>query len=212
MTTRIADIEIPDTKLVAEATELVREVASPLIFDHSRRVYLFGSLRGREQGLRYDPELLYVGAMFHDLGLTPKFRRTDQRFELDGADAARSFLLGHGLPEDTATLVWTGIALHAIPPPSSRTAPDRTRRRRTPSSCSPAGPPRPTTNSICQRLRRPTRTSTEPSAERARPLLGLRRPNCPAEFGGDSPQDTLRTPRSFRGRDRGLATLATPPR
>ena len=115
MPTRIADIEIPDTKLVAEATELVREAASPLIFHHSRRVFLFGALRGREQGLSYDPELLYVGAMFHDLGLTEKYRRTDQRFEIDGADEARRFLLAHGVPEDAATRMWTGIALHTTP-------------------------------------------------------------------------------------------------
>jgi hypothetical protein len=115
MPTRIADVEIPDTRLVAEATDLVRDVASPLIFHHSRRVYLFGALRGRERGLRYDPELLYVGAMFHDLGLTQKYRRTDQRFEIDGADEARAFLLGRGVDADAAQLVWTGIALHTTP-------------------------------------------------------------------------------------------------
>ena len=124
MSDRIADIEIPDTRLVAEATELVREAASPLLFHHSRRVYLFGALRGREQGLRYDPELLYVGAMFHDLGLTPKYRRTDQRFEIDSADEARSFLLSHGVPEDAATLVWTGIALHTTPEVPLHMAPE----------------------------------------------------------------------------------------
>jgi HD superfamily phosphodiesterase len=124
MTTRIAGIEIPDTALVADATELVREAASPLLFHHSRRVYLFGALRGREQGLRYDPELLYVGAMFHDLGLTTKYRRTDQRFEIDGADEARRFLLSHGLPEAVATLVWTGIALHTTPAVPLHMAPE----------------------------------------------------------------------------------------
>ncbi|MCW2717661.1 HD domain-containing protein [Pseudonocardia sp.] len=124
MPTRIADIEIPDTTLVAEATELVREAATPLIFNHSRRVYLFGALRGREQGLRYDPELLYVGAMFHDLGLTEKYRRTDQRFEIDGADEARRFLLGHGIAEDAATAVWTGIALHTTPEVPLHMAPE----------------------------------------------------------------------------------------
>ncbi|MCW2693227.1 MAG: Metal dependent phosphohydrolase [Mycobacterium sp.] len=124
MPTRIADIEIPDTRLVTEATELVREAASPLLFHHSRRVYLFGSLRGREQGLQYDPELLYVGAMFHDLGLTPKYRRTDQRFELDGADEARNFLLAHGIPQEVATRVWTGIALHTTPEVPLHMAPE----------------------------------------------------------------------------------------
>ncbi|MFZ2116233.1 MAG: HD domain-containing protein, partial [Pseudonocardiaceae bacterium] len=104
MPERIAGIDIPDSRLASEATELVRDTASPLLFHHSRRVFLFGSLRGNRLGLTADPELLYVGAMFHDLGLTEKYRRTDQRFELDGADEARRFLTAHGLPEDRVRL------------------------------------------------------------------------------------------------------------
>ncbi|GAA3101584.1 HD domain-containing protein [Pseudonocardia yunnanensis] len=115
MTETISDVEIPDTRLVAEATELVREAATPLVYHHSRRVYLFGSLRGFAQGLRFDPELLYVGAMFHDLGLTSKYRRMDQRFEIDGADEARRFLLAHGIGTEQAETVWTAIALHTTP-------------------------------------------------------------------------------------------------
>lgn len=115
MTEEIAGVRIPDSTMAREATELVREVASPLLFDHSRRVFLFGSLRGREQNLEFDPELLYVGAMFHDLGLTERFRRTDQRFELDGADEARRFLEAHGITGEPALRVWTGIALHTTP-------------------------------------------------------------------------------------------------
>jgi HD superfamily phosphodiesterase len=115
VTERIADVEIPDSRIVTEATELVREAASPLLFHHSRRVFLFGTLQGRRQGLVADPELLYVGAMFHDLGLTERYRRTDQRFEIDGADEARRFLLAHGIPEEAARQVWLGVALHTTP-------------------------------------------------------------------------------------------------
>ncbi|MGW9307033.1 HD domain-containing protein [Saccharomonospora azurea] len=115
MSESIAGVRIPDSALAREATELVREAASPLLFDHSRRVYLWGSLRGREQGLDFDPELLYVGAMFHDLGLTERFRRTDQRFEIDGADEARRFLRSHGIASEDADTVWTAIALHTTP-------------------------------------------------------------------------------------------------
>ncbi|MFD3402588.1 HD domain-containing protein [Kribbella sp. NPDC058693] len=109
----IAGIRIPDSALAREATELVRDVASPLLFDHSRRVFLFGALRG--QDLEYDAELLYVGAMFHDLGLTERYRRIDQRFEIDGADEARRFLHQHGITGENADLVWTAIALHTTP-------------------------------------------------------------------------------------------------
>ncbi|MFF2659071.1 HD domain-containing protein [Kitasatospora sp. NPDC058032] len=115
MSETIAGVRIPDSALAAEATELVRDAASPLLFDHSRRVFLFGSLRGAEQGLEFDPELLYVGAMFHDLGLTGRYARTDQRFEIDGADEARRFLRAHGITGEPADRVWTAIALHTTP-------------------------------------------------------------------------------------------------
>jgi hypothetical protein len=111
----IAGIAIPDSALAREATELVRDVATPLIYDHSRRVFVWGSLRGRQDGIKADPELLYVGAMFHDLGLTERYRRTDQRFEIDGADEARRFLLSHGVTGQDADRVWTAIALHTTP-------------------------------------------------------------------------------------------------
>jgi HD superfamily phosphodiesterase len=87
-------------------------------------VYLFGSLQGRRLGLQADPELLYVGAMFHDLGLTETYRSTDQRFELDGADMARRFLASHGVPEADIRKVWEGIALHTTPEVPYRLEPE----------------------------------------------------------------------------------------
>ncbi|HEY0474407.1 MAG TPA: HD domain-containing protein [Kribbella sp.] len=111
--TSIATIDIPDSKLADEATQLVRDLTDDLIYDHSRRVFLFGSLQG--QDLKYDPELLYVGAMFHDLGLTGGYRDSMQRFEIDGADAAAAFLRQHGIADTDAELVWTAIALHTTP-------------------------------------------------------------------------------------------------
>ncbi|MFD7863582.1 HD domain-containing protein [Streptomyces sp. NPDC057682] len=111
----VAGVRIPDSALAREASELVRDAASPLLYDHSRRVFLFGALRGRRQGLAFDPELLYVGALFHDLGLTERYRRTDQRFEIDGADEARAFLVRHGIGGERADRVWTAIALHTTP-------------------------------------------------------------------------------------------------
>ena len=115
MSESIAGVPIPDSALAREATELVREAAPPLLFHHSRRVFLWGTLRGREQGLGFDPELLYVAAMFHDLGLTERYHRTDQRYEIDGADEARRFLHAHGITGDPADRVWTSIALHTTP-------------------------------------------------------------------------------------------------
>jgi hypothetical protein len=111
----IAGIRIPDSALGLEATEFVREVSTQLLFDHSRRVFLWGSLQGEQLGLDFDPELLYVGAMFHDLGLVEGHRSVHERFEIDGANEAREFLERHGLPEEQVMTVWESIALHTTP-------------------------------------------------------------------------------------------------
>ena len=110
-----AGVTVPDTKLAREATELVRESTTDLVYNHSRRVFWFGSLQGRNRGLSFDPELLYIGTMFHDLGLNAEYRGSGRRFEVDSADEARRFLQGHGVPEDSIRRVWTGIALHTTP-------------------------------------------------------------------------------------------------
>jgi HD domain len=110
-----AGVTVPDTKLASQATELVRGATTDLIYHHSRRVYWWGSLQGRNRGLSFDPELLYIGAMFHDLGLNEQFRGSGRRFEVDSADEARRFLQGHGVPEDSIRRVWTAIALHTTP-------------------------------------------------------------------------------------------------
>jgi hypothetical protein len=110
-----AGVTVPDTKLARDATELVRESATGLVYHHSRRVFWFGSLQGRNRGLSFDPELLYIGAMFHDLGLNEQFRGSGRRFEVDSAGEARRFLQGHGVPEDSIRRVWTAIALHTTP-------------------------------------------------------------------------------------------------
>src|ERR1700722_5517477 len=110
-----AGVTIPDTKLARDATELVRDSTTDLIYNHSRRVYWFGSLQGRNRGLSFDPELVYIGAMFHDLGLNEQFRGSGRRFEVDSGNEARRFLQGHGVPEDSIRRVWTAIALHTTP-------------------------------------------------------------------------------------------------
>jgi HD domain len=112
---RIADIVIPDTQLVREITEYIRDTENDLLFNHSRRVFLFGALQGRRRGLEPDLELLYAGAMFHDIGLTEGYRSSMVRFEVDGANAARDFLLERGMGEAAARKVWLSIALHTTP-------------------------------------------------------------------------------------------------
>src|SRR5712675_279361 len=114
-TTSIAGVMVPDSKLAREATELVRDTESPLLFNHSTRVYYFGALAGQRLGLKFDPELLYIGAMFHDMGLTPQHSSKSDRFEVDGANSARAFLRQHNIPPQKIDIVWTAIALHTTP-------------------------------------------------------------------------------------------------
>jgi HD superfamily phosphodiesterase len=111
MSTLTSDLAIPDSLLAKEATDMLREHATDLLFNHSIRVYLFAAEQGRQQERRFDPELLYVASAFHDLGLIKKFSSENERFEVDGANAARDFLTAHNVP--------SGKPLRCTPPAAS---------------------------------------------------------------------------------------------
>jgi len=108
-------VAIPDSTMARQVTELVRDSENALLFNHSSRVYYFAAATGKRKGLTFDPELLYVSAMFHDMGLTPKHSSAADRFEVDGANAAREFLRHHKIPQQDIDAVWTSIALHTTP-------------------------------------------------------------------------------------------------
>jgi hypothetical protein len=121
----IAGLEIPETAAVAQATRLIQETTRPpFIYHHSRRVFFFGLIHAHKLGVKPDPELLYVAAMFHDTGLLTPFSDVEQRFEIDGADHARKFLLDRGFSTAAAETVWTAIALHTTPGVPGRMAPE----------------------------------------------------------------------------------------
>ena len=109
------NVAVPDSKLAQEVTQLIRDTESDLLFNHSTRVYLWGALTGHRKKLSFDRELLYVGAMFHDMGLTPKHSSAADRFEVDGANSAREFLRQHRISQQDIDTVWTSIALHTTP-------------------------------------------------------------------------------------------------
>jgi len=112
---RIDGVAVPDSKIASEATELVRDTASALLFNHSSRVYYFGALAGQQRGVQFDAELLYISSMFHDLGLTDRHSSRSDRFEVDGANAARDFLRRHGIDQKDIDTAWAAIALHTTP-------------------------------------------------------------------------------------------------
>ncbi|MFC4336813.1 HD domain-containing protein [Salininema proteolyticum] len=124
MSDTIAGLTVPDTELTRDATALVRSASDDLLFDHSRRVFFWGMLKAGARGLQVDPELAYVGGMFHDLGLTTAYRTSDRRFEIDGAEAAYGFLRDHGRGEEESRNVWLAIALHTTPEVPHHLAPE----------------------------------------------------------------------------------------
>ncbi|WP_455274933.1 HD domain-containing protein [Rhizobium herbae] len=111
----IAGVTIPDSAMAKAVTEVVRDTETDLLYHHSRRVFLFGSLTGARKDLQFDPELLYVGAMFHDMGLFDSYASETERFEVDGANAARDFLRSYNIAERDVDDVWDSIALHTTP-------------------------------------------------------------------------------------------------
>ncbi|MDF2434625.1 MAG: hypothetical protein JWP44_4256 [Mucilaginibacter sp.] len=111
----ISGIRVPDSTLASEIAEFIHDTEPALLFNHSSRVYYFGALTGQRRGVKFDAELLYAGAMFHDIGLVAGYSSEADRFEVDGANAAREFLRSHKVSEQDIDHVWTAIALHTTP-------------------------------------------------------------------------------------------------
>lgn len=102
----------PDTDLCLAARDLARDCSPPFMFNHVMRSFAFGRAAGAVQGARYDEEMLFLGSVLHDLGLTDRFVGQD-RFEVDGADAAAEFLAGRGYADRKVAVIWDAIALHS---------------------------------------------------------------------------------------------------
>src|SRR6202158_1508716 len=106
---------VPDSQLTREATGLLREFSTPLLFNHSHRVFFWANELGRSTGEKFDLGLLFICAVFHELGLLKKFSSATDRFEVDRANAVRQFLEHHGVPDTRIQTAWDAISLHTTP-------------------------------------------------------------------------------------------------
>lgn len=110
--------DLPDTTVALAARRLCEEVSPDFVYNHTVRSYLFArelaAVTGAEAGRGYDDELLFLACILHDLGVTD-YASGDQRFEVDGADAAARFLRSQGMDDARTRTVWSAIALHTSP-------------------------------------------------------------------------------------------------
>ncbi|MGH7742781.1 MAG: HD domain-containing protein [Candidatus Eiseniibacteriota bacterium] len=107
-------ITVADTPLINRALDLARSHSEPFLFNHAVRSWLFAVRLGQLQGTSYDPEVVAISALLHDLGLTTGFTG-HRRFEIEGADAARVFARGEGLDDRRVQLIWDTVALNSTP-------------------------------------------------------------------------------------------------
>lgn len=110
--TDVAGVKLPDSAMCSAVTEFVQVSSEPFLFHHVMRSFVLADLIGVHRGMRYDRELLYVSAVMHDLGLI-RTAPVEQRFEVEGADAARDYLSRHGMKDRDLDIVWDAIALHS---------------------------------------------------------------------------------------------------
>ena len=103
----VADVRLVDSKIARDATQLGREVYPPYLFNHAVRTFLFGSLIGKKLSQRFDEEVLYLACILHDLGLTDRFEG-ELPFEIQGAEAAKTFLEQQTYAKDKLGIVWDG--------------------------------------------------------------------------------------------------------
>ena len=107
----ISDIKVPDSSIARQAEELARSVSNDMLFNHVMRCYWFSELFAQKHGTKVDSELMFLSSVLHDLGLTTH-APGPHRFEIEGAGAARKFLVEKGVSSDRAQKVWDNIALH----------------------------------------------------------------------------------------------------
>jgi hypothetical protein len=110
----MAGVSVPDSPLITEALEYAQQVCEPYLFNHSMRSWLFAETIGRVRGIDYDREVVAIGTLLHDIGLTASVPGTN-RFEVNGADAARTFIKGDGLTDRRSQLIWDLVALNSTP-------------------------------------------------------------------------------------------------
>jgi hypothetical protein len=110
----IAGVSVADNPLVTAAIEYAQRLSEPYLFNHAMRSWLFAELIGRTTGIDYDHEVVAIGTVLHDIGLTAGVPGP-HRFEVNGADAARTFLEGKGVSDRRAQLIWDLVALNSTP-------------------------------------------------------------------------------------------------
>ena len=108
----VAGVSVPDTTLIARAIEFARERSEPYLFNHVMRSWLFAALIAQRKQTAHDSEVLAVTTILHDLGLAEAFKGP-LRFEVEGANAARTFARNEGIDERRAQLIWDGVALNS---------------------------------------------------------------------------------------------------
>jgi hypothetical protein len=105
---------MPESPLITAAVEYAQRLSEPYLFNHAMRSWLFAELIGRARGIDFDHEVVAVGTILHDIGLTAGVPGPN-RFEVNGADAAVAFLAGRGISERRAQLIWDLVALNSTP-------------------------------------------------------------------------------------------------
>ena len=110
----IAGVNVPDGPLITAVIEYVQRLSEPYLFNHAMRSWLFAETIGRIKGIDYDREVVAIGTVLHDIGLTANVSGPN-RFEVNGADAALSFIKGKGLSDRRAQLIWDLVALNSTP-------------------------------------------------------------------------------------------------
>ena len=87
----IAGVSVPDSPLITEVLEYAQQLSEPYLFNHAMRSWLFAETIGHIKGIDYDHEVVAIGTILHDIGLTASVSGPN-RFEVNGADAALSFI------------------------------------------------------------------------------------------------------------------------
>jgi hypothetical protein len=108
----VGGVNIPKGRLARDARKTAESLLPGVLYRHAQRVFIFAVLAARHHALLCNADLLYVAAMFMNVGLTCAYAGSQRRYEIDSASAVRHFLVTHRVPKRAVLEAWYAVALH----------------------------------------------------------------------------------------------------
>ncbi|WP_310554818.1 HD domain-containing protein [Flavobacterium sp.] len=109
------DFIIPNSILINQTIEFLKDTHQDFLINHCFRTYLFGNIIGQNENIKFDKEIFVIASLMHDVGLVKNHQFKNPNcscFAIEGAIETGIFLESHNLKEDKIKRIQDAISLH----------------------------------------------------------------------------------------------------